>query len=170
MLSHSIVSNSLPLHRLQPTRLLCPWDFPSKNTRVGCHFLFQGIFPTQGSNPHLLALTGRFFKNLTKFMPITINYEFSCQVWKNKIQVDIIYIRHIKHNTKITTTTTKKQQMLSTYYRPAKGLSTLHVLTQSVLPITFQRDAQLSSCILPNATSLEETLMLGKTEGKKRRG
>ena len=68
-------------------------------------------------------------KNLTKFMPITINYEFSCQVWKNKIQVDIIYIRHIKHNTKITTTTTKKQQTLSTYYRPPKGLSTLHVLT-----------------------------------------
>ena len=27
---------------------------PGKNTRVGCHFLLQGIFPTQGSNPHLL--------------------------------------------------------------------------------------------------------------------
>ena len=25
-----------------------------KNTRVGCHFLLQGIFPTQGSNLHLL--------------------------------------------------------------------------------------------------------------------
>ena len=31
-----------------------PWDFPSKNTGVGCHFLFQGIFPIQGSNPGLL--------------------------------------------------------------------------------------------------------------------
>ena len=29
---------------------------PGKNTGVGCHFLFQGIFPTQGSNPHLLCL------------------------------------------------------------------------------------------------------------------
>ena len=36
------------------TRLLCPWDCPSKNTGVGCHFLVQGIFPTQGSNPVLL--------------------------------------------------------------------------------------------------------------------
>ena len=35
---------------MEPTRLLCPWDFPSKNTGVGCHFLLQGIFPTQGSN------------------------------------------------------------------------------------------------------------------------
>ena len=28
--------------------------FPSKNTGEGCHFLLQGIFPTQGSNMHLL--------------------------------------------------------------------------------------------------------------------
>ena len=28
-------------------RLLCPWDFPGKNTGVGCHFLLQGIFPTR---------------------------------------------------------------------------------------------------------------------------
>ena len=31
--------------------LLCPWDFPGKNTEAGCHFLLQGIFRTQGSNP-----------------------------------------------------------------------------------------------------------------------
>ena len=30
--------------------------FSSKNTEVCCHFLFQGIFPTQGSNLHLLCL------------------------------------------------------------------------------------------------------------------
>ena len=30
-----------------------PWDFPGKNTGVGCHFLLQGIFPTQGLNPGL---------------------------------------------------------------------------------------------------------------------
>ena len=35
-------------------RLLCPWNFPGKNTGVGCHSLLQGIFPTQGSNPSLL--------------------------------------------------------------------------------------------------------------------
>ena len=30
-----------------------PWDFPGKSTGVGCHFLLQGIFPTQESNPGL---------------------------------------------------------------------------------------------------------------------
>ena len=43
--------------------ILCPWDSPGKNTGVGCHFLLQGIFLTQGSNLCLLspALAGRFF-------------------------------------------------------------------------------------------------------------
>ena len=53
--SPSVLSNSFRPHRLKSTRLLCPWDFPSKNTGVGCHFLLQGICPTQGSNlglPH----------------------------------------------------------------------------------------------------------------------
>ena len=35
------------------TKLLCPWDFLSKSTGVGCRFLLQGIFLTQGSNPGL---------------------------------------------------------------------------------------------------------------------
>ena len=33
---------------LQSARLFCPQNFSGKNTRVGCHFLLQGIFPTQG--------------------------------------------------------------------------------------------------------------------------
>ena len=45
MRAYSVVSNSLQPHVLQPTRLLCPWDFPGKYTGVGCHFLLQGIFP-----------------------------------------------------------------------------------------------------------------------------
>ena len=47
--THSVVSDSLtPWTAAHWT--LCPWDSPGKNTRVGCHGLLQGIFPTQGSN------------------------------------------------------------------------------------------------------------------------
>ena len=54
VLSYSITScRPLRPHGLAP-RLLCPWDSPGKNTGVGCHFLLQGIFLTQGSNLHLL--------------------------------------------------------------------------------------------------------------------
>ena len=41
--SHSVVSDSLPAHGLYPTRLLCPWDSPGKNTGVGYHSLPQNI-------------------------------------------------------------------------------------------------------------------------------
>ena len=50
----SLVSDSSRPHELQPTRLLCLWNSPGKNTGVDCHSLLQGIFPTQGSNPRLL--------------------------------------------------------------------------------------------------------------------
>ena len=47
-----LVTQSCPTHlrphRLQPARLLHPWDFPGKNTGVGCHAPLQGIFLTQG--------------------------------------------------------------------------------------------------------------------------
>ena len=39
---------------LQPARLLCPWNSRGKNTGVGCHFLPQWTFPTQGLNAGLL--------------------------------------------------------------------------------------------------------------------
>ena len=39
--SHSVVSDSQQPHGLEPTRLLHPWDFPGKSTRVGCHCLLR---------------------------------------------------------------------------------------------------------------------------------
>ena len=53
-----LVTESCPTllrpHGLYSMSLLCPWGFPVKNTEVGCHFLLQGIFLTQGSNLCLL--------------------------------------------------------------------------------------------------------------------
>ena len=61
--SRCLVAMSCPTllqpHGLQSSRLLCPWNFPGKDTGVGCHFLLQGIFTTQGSNPRLLGLLNR---------------------------------------------------------------------------------------------------------------
>ena len=54
--SCSVTCNSFQSHDLQPTRLLCPWNFSGNNTGVGSHSLLQGIFPTQESHPCLLHL------------------------------------------------------------------------------------------------------------------
>ena len=56
VLNCSVMSNSLQPHGLQAAKILFPWDFSGKNTGTGCHFLLQGIFLTQGSNPHLMCL------------------------------------------------------------------------------------------------------------------
>ena len=47
---------------LQPARLLRPWDFPGKDTGVGCHSLLQGIFLTEESNPILLHYRQIFYR------------------------------------------------------------------------------------------------------------
>ena len=43
-----------------------PWDFPGKNTGVGCHFLCQGIFPTEGLNSRLLHCRQILYHRATK--------------------------------------------------------------------------------------------------------
>ena len=64
-------------------------EFPSKNTRLGCHILLQGIFPTQRLIPHLLhwqadSLSLRHqeahLKNTTYNLPV-----------KNKFPPDLVF-------------------------------------------------------------------------------
>ena len=84
--SHSVVSDSLRPHELQHARPPCPWDSPGKNTGVGCHFLLQGILPTQGSNPHLLRLLHWQVSSLPQMPPgksyevfiVYLTYWISC--------------------------------------------------------------------------------------------
>ena len=97
-----VVSDSLRPHGLQPARLLRPWDFPGKSTRVGCHFLLQRIFPTQASNlglPHcrqtLYSLNhqGRQYYFLFYFKQILAAlclhsgaWALHCSVWAQQLQ------------------------------------------------------------------------------------
>ena len=73
-------------YRLQPARLLCPWDSPGKNTAVGCHDFLQGIFPTQGCNLCLL-IEGRFFPAEPSGKPLCFSTSALCkpQHWRSTI-------------------------------------------------------------------------------------
>ena len=53
----SVVSDSVWLHRRQPTRLPRPWNSPGKNTGVACHFLLQGMKVKSESEVAQLCLT-----------------------------------------------------------------------------------------------------------------
>ena len=68
----SVASDSVRPHGLQPTRLLCPWDSPGKNTGVGCHLLLHQS-PTAPSKlgPRQAFSLGQRLGKL------------SCLLWKN---------------------------------------------------------------------------------------
>ena len=80
MPSHSIESDSLQPHGLQPTRLLCPWDSQGKNTGVGYHFhkcektlnsvCSSCSHPRQMLQPHIQVQYSRYkLKGCFYFMP-----------------------------------------------------------------------------------------------------
>ena len=52
----TVVSDSLRPLDCNPPDCSVHGILQGKNGMVGCHFLLQGIFLTQGSNPHLLCL------------------------------------------------------------------------------------------------------------------
>ena len=64
---------------------LSPWDFPGKNTGVGCHFLPQRIFLTQGSNPCLL---------LWQVDSLPLSHPFTIQYMDNNSQLRKIFLTH----------------------------------------------------------------------------
>ena len=88
--SRSVVPNSLQPHGLQPTRLLCPWDFPGKDTGVGCHFLLQGILTTQGLNAGLLHCRQILCQLSYKGSPLNLAQEMN-------------YLRQLLHLCRVTT-------------------------------------------------------------------
>ena len=67
MLSHLVLSSPLQLHKTLPTRLLCPWNSPDKNTGVGCHFTLCML--------RILSINGLF-----SFLAITNKNMFVCYV------------------------------------------------------------------------------------------
>ena len=59
--SCSVVSDSLRSYGLQPAMVLHLWDFPSKSTGLGYHFLLRSIFLSQGSGTWVSRIVGRHF-------------------------------------------------------------------------------------------------------------
>ena len=57
-----------------------PWDFPGRNTGVGCHFLLQGIFPIQGLNPCVLHWQAEFLPLSNQASPFYTIYQNKSQM------------------------------------------------------------------------------------------
>ena len=79
-----VMSDSLQPYGLKPSRLLCQWDYPGKNTGVDCCFLLQGIFPTQRMNPGLLRLL-HWKADSSPLSHLGSTMEYYSAIKKNKI-------------------------------------------------------------------------------------
>ena len=85
-------------HGLQPIMFLCSWDFPGKNSEVGCHFFLQGIFPTQGSNLHLLhwqadSLPLNHQGSPKCYLASADSHSIYTQIWSSNMEVNkLLYL------------------------------------------------------------------------------
>ena len=148
------------------TRLLHPWEFLDKSTGVGCHFLLQGIFPTQGSNPGLLHC--RQITLLTKIcvvkamvFPVVM---YGCESWTIKKterrRIDAFELWCWRRLLRVPWTARRSNQSILKEISPECSLEGL------MLKLNLQYFGHLRQ----RADSFERTLMLTKIEGERRRG
>ena len=77
------------------TKLLCPWDFQGKSTGVGCHFLLQGIFPTQGSNRGLSHCRQTLYRLSHQGSSLFLGVSLKAQLVKNLPEIQETPVRFL---------------------------------------------------------------------------
>ena len=85
--------NLLQPHGLLPARLLCPWNFPGKNTGAGCNFLLKGNLPDLGIEPASPALAGRFFTAQPPWQSMLFKHH---QFWDISLYYSYSFIHQIQ--------------------------------------------------------------------------
>ena len=92
MLVTQLCLNSLRPYGLKPTRLLCPWNSPGKNTGVGCLSLpSPGDVPNPGIEPESPALQAN---SLLSELPGKLNIYYLCfKTEQTNITSDKNYIK-----------------------------------------------------------------------------
>ena len=97
---HSVAKSCPTLlwpYGLYPSKLLCPWSFPGKNTGVGCHFFLQEICLTQGSHSRLLHCRWVLYHWATGEAHYCMLGEFYCQEWVSKLGENFVRYRLSEH-------------------------------------------------------------------------
>ena len=97
-------------HRWQPTRFLCPWDSPGKNTGVGCHFLLQFIILSNCSFFFLICINSSFrFFIWVVWLMYTCQFLLSLASWSSVIILSL--------EAQDSTLTTKQEYFLYSFSR-----------------------------------------------------
>ena len=111
------MSDSVQLHRRQPTRLHRPWDSAGKNTGVGCHFLLQcmkvkserevaQLCPTL-RNPMDCSLSGSFIHGIFQARVL----EWVAIAFSKNVYTSIIYVSDMRTDKKNALKSSKSRVM-----------------------------------------------------------
>ena len=133
------------------TKLLRPWDFPGKSTGLGCHFLLQGIFPTQGSNSGLPHCRQTLYR-LSNYLNDCLNFlKFMLYKWTFHSPINdhfqsITVMINIEHTRKIIASNSSTRGVLEPKCMNIIGSShnlwqteaNLHSLKQNKILLTNQ--------------------------------
>ena len=156
------MSDSLQPHGLYPTRLLCPWDSPGKNTGVGCHLLLQCMKVTNlGSILESRDITLPTKVCIVKAMvyPVVM---YGCESWTIKKaecqRIDAFELWCWRRLLRVPWAARRSNQSILKEINPEYSLEGLML------------KLQYFGHLMRRADSLKKTLMLGKIEGRRRRG
>ena len=102
------------------TRLLCPWDSPGKNPRVGYHAFLQGNFPTQGVKLHLLDLPHH------RQILYPLSHWGSPQTFGNSLKIHLRWLKFYAHvwEPSLTCKTICRSQAIKYAHFHRKGVTT----------------------------------------------
>ena len=149
------MSDSVRPHRRQPTRLLCPWDSPSKDTGVGMTNLDSILKSRDSTLPTKVCLV--------KAM-IFLVVMYGCESWTIKKaehqRIDAFELWCWRRLFRVPWTARRSNQSI------LKEISPEYSLEGLMLKLKLQYFGHL----MQRVDSFEKTLMLGKIEGRRGRG
>ena len=138
--THARLCATLWPHGLQPTRLPCPWNFPGKNTGIGCLFLLQGIFLIQGLNLCLLHFLHWQVDSLTLDSKLHVIVHYEHPLYSAKSQQRIVFavvVQSISH-----------VQLFTTPWTAACQAPLSSTISWSLLRFTFIESVMLSNHLI----------------------
>ena len=148
------MSDSVRPHRRQPTRLPCPWDYPGKNTGVGCHFFLDGILKSRD-----IILPTKVHIGKTLVFPVVL---YGCKSWT---------IKKTEHwRTDSFELWCWRRLLESLRLQGDKPVNPKGNQSWIFIGRTYaEAETQYFVHLMQRAGTLEKTL-LGKIEGRRRRG
>ena len=172
--SHSVMSDSFAIPWTVAHQAPCPWNYPGENTGVDSHSLLQRIFLTQGLNPALLHCWWTLISK-SPGKPYWKDKPFYFHVCSLSFSVfgviTTLFESWVVKNWCFWTMVLEETLEVPLDCKEIKPVNPKEISPEYSLEVRMlTQQLQYFGHLMQRADSLEKTLMLGKIEGRRRRG